>query len=338
MERKAISATGTQPQGDQPFPACGLINRREFVRRAGLGLAAAATGSVLADRKPAQAATAEPNAETADEAVGVLIDLTRCTGCNSCALACKVANDMPNPETPPQALSSEALTYVATEADAAGQPTYVKRQCMHCLHPACVSACTVGALRKTPEGPVVYDAQKCIGCRYCQYACPFGVPTYDWDNPLGLIHKCQLCFQQRVAEGQTPACVSACPNGALRFGKRTELLAQARAQIARRPQSYINHIYGEHEAGGASMLYLSAVPFAQLNFPQLAGGAISQTAETVMGLTPALALSVATLATGLHLILRRRQLKADEATVGAEETSAIRDEAGRAAWQEKKED
>ena len=298
--------------GEGEAPA-GTLNRREFVRRAGIGIAAAAAGAVLTERKMAQASSTAPGGEAEDEAIGMLIDLTRCTGCNSCALACKAANDMPNPETPPQGLSSAALTYVATEDDGQGQPVYVKRQCMHCLHPACASACTVGALRKTAEGPVVYDAGKCIGCRYCQYACPYGVPTYDWDNPLGLIHKCQFCFQQRVAQGETPACVGACPNGALRFGKRSELLAQAHAQIASQPTIYENHVYGELEAGGASVLYLSAVPFEQLSFPQLANGAISQTAETVMGLTPAVALSVATLATGLHLLLRRRQHKDDAA-------------------------
>lgn len=279
------------------------ISRREFVRRAGIGMAAAA-GAVLAERRAVQASSAEAD----EDAVGVLIDLTRCTGCNSCALACKVANNKPNPETAPQELSSAALTYIAIKDDGQGQPCHVKRQCMHCLQPACVSACTVGALRKTSEGPVVYDAHKCIGCRYCQYACPFGVPTYDWDNPLGLIHKCELCFQG-VADGQQPACVAACPNGALHFGKRRELLAQAHAQISGQPQLYEQHVYGEREAGGTSMLYLSAVPFEQLNFPALASGSISQTAEAVMGMTPAVALTVASVATGLHLLLRRRQQK-----------------------------
>lgn len=284
------------------------INRREFVRRAGIGIAAAAAGAVLTERKAAHASSIE----TDEDAVGVLIDLTRCTGCNSCALACKVANEKPNPELAPQALSSNALTCVTTQQTDDGQEIHVKRQCMHCLHPACVSACTVGALRKTADGPVVYDAHKCIGCRYCQYACPFGVPTYDWDNPLGLIHKCELCFR-RAARGEQPACVAACPNGALHFGKRHELLAQAHALIAARPDHYESYVYGEHEAGGTSMLYLSPVPFEQLNFPALGDGSIAHTAETVMAMTPAVALTVASLATGFHLLLRRRQQKDDAA-------------------------
>ena len=112
---------------------------------------------------------------------------------------------------------------------------------------------------------MVYDADKCIGCRYCQYACPFEVPTYDWDDPFGLIHKCQLCFS-RLSEGQAPACVKACPNGALRFGRRDALLAQAHAQIVSNLDRYVDHVYGEHEVGGTSMLYLSPVPFRSNRF------------------------------------------------------------------------
>lgn len=303
------SVDGQNPLNQEITTACetatrGTLSRRDFVRKAGLGIAAAATAAVLTQRNVAKAS----DAEASDEAIGVLIDLTRCTGCNSCALACKVANNKPNPETPPHELSSDALSYVATIETADGQTYHAKRQCMHCLHPACVSACTVGALRKTTEGPVVYDSYKCIGCRYCQYACPFGVPTYDWDNPLGLIHKCQLCVG-RLEEGESPACVASCPNGALRFGKRSDLIAQAHAQIASHPDLYLEHVYGEHEAGGTSMLYLSAVPFEQLDFPHLSNGTISGTAETVMKMTPTVALTVASLATGLHLLLRRRQHK-----------------------------
>ena len=277
-------------------------SRRAFVKRLGLGAAAAAGCALLSDVQPA-AASSEPAGE---DAVGMLIDLTRCSGCQACALACKANNDMPQPEVVPTELNSGALSFVDVRISARENENYVKRQCMHCLHPACASACTVGALRKTAEGPVVYDSSKCIGCRYCQYACPFGVPSYEWDNVFGLIRKCEFCHG-RLAEGEKPACVAACPNGALRFGKRKELLAQAKAQIASRPERYIDHIYGEHEVGGTSMLYLSDVSFAQLGFPTLGSQTITGSAETVMQLTPAVAATVATVATGLHLILRRRQ-------------------------------
>jgi formate dehydrogenase iron-sulfur subunit len=299
MTRQAISLDLEQGQG---------FSRRALVKRIGLGAAALAGCALLEGTQPAQANTQSSGGEAADtgEAIGVLIDLTRCSGCQSCALACKAANELPLPEVAPTQLDSGAFSFVDTRSQAGGTATYVKRQCMHCLHPACVSACTVGALRKTALGPVVYDADKCIGCRYCQYACPFGVPTYQWDDVLGLIRKCEMCFD-RVANGQKPACVASCPNGALRFGKRSELLAQAKAQIASTPDRYVDHVYGEHEVRGTSMLYLSDVPFAQLGFPTFGERTVSGYAETVMQLTPAVAATVATLATGLHLIFRRRQ-------------------------------
>jgi formate dehydrogenase iron-sulfur subunit len=297
MTRQNIELEPQQEQG---------ISRRAFVKRLGLGAAALAGCALLEDVQTVQASTPQSEGEASTDAVGVLIDLTRCSGCQTCTLACKAANDLPQPEVVPAKLSSGAFTFVDTRQETEGSDAYVKRQCMHCLHPGCVSACTVGALRKTALGPVVYDSAKCIGCRYCQYACPFGVPTYQWDNVLGLIRKCEMCYS-RVTEGEKPVCVASCPNGALRFGKRSELLAQAKAQIASTPDRYIDHVYGEHEVGGTSMLYLSDVPFTQLGFPTLGDKAVSANAETVMQLTPAVAATVATVATGLHLIFRRRQ-------------------------------
>lgn len=279
------------------------LTRRAFVKSAGAGVAAAAAAAI-AGPQIAQASSAEPDAS--DDAFGVLIDLTRCSGCNSCALACKAANNMPEPETVPTQLDSTALSFVQDCQTEDCSVVHVKRQCMNCLHPGCVSACTVGALRKTPEGPVVYDSSKCIGCRYCQYACPFGVPTYEWDNPLGLIVKCQMCVK-RLAQDEQPACVGACPNGALRFGKRKALLAQAHAEIASNPGVYHDHVYGEFEAGGTSMLYLSGVPFTELGFPMLSSQTVPHYAEAVMQQTPWIALSVASLATMTHLIMKRRQ-------------------------------
>jgi formate dehydrogenase iron-sulfur subunit len=227
-------------------------------------------------------------------------------------LACKKSNDLPHPETVPDRLDGDAYTclesHLVTCAGDEQKTVYVKRQCMNCIHPACVSACTVGALRKEPDGPVVYDAEKCIGCRYCQYACPFGVPTYEWEDPFGLISKCQFCFG-RLHDGKPPACVEACPNGALRFGQREELLAQAHAQIASDPGRYVDHVYGETEVGGTSMMYLSPVPFDQLGFPSLDSDAIPHYAEAVMKRTPLVAATVASAAVGLNWVLKQRDRK-----------------------------
>ncbi len=279
--------------------------RRRFLQWLGGALVWLGLERLLVGPRTA-AATRGPASEYA---WAVLIDLTRCTGCNRCTLACKTVNRLPHPERVPTKLASDAYSFVAEQTVASDSTdatrVFVKHQCMHCLHPACVSACTVGALRKTAEGPVVYDAARCIGCRYCQYACPFGVPTYDWQNPLGLIHKCQMC-SARLAEGQPPACVAACPTGALQFGRRRDLLRQARARIRSNPDRYVAHIYGEHEAGGTSILYLSDVPFAELGFPALPDTAVPELAETVMKQTPLVALTVATLSTGFHLLIKRR--------------------------------
>jgi formate dehydrogenase iron-sulfur subunit len=293
------------------------LSRRDLLKGVGTGVAALAAATTIGPGTKSAQAGGPVN----EDAYGLLIDLTRCTGCESCTFACKEANDRPHPNRMPIQLDSDAYSFIdncQVENSVGGVDTHhIKRQCMHCLHPACVSACTVGALRKTAEGPVVYDAEKCIGCRYCQYACPFGVPTYEWENPLGLIHKCEMCTS-RLAEGELPACVGSCPNGALRFGKRKDLLAQAKAQVRSNSGRYIDHIYGEHEAGGTSVLYLSPVPFGLLGFPELGDDSIAHYAEAVMKQTPAIALTVASIVTALHLVMQRRQMVHGEVTVHAD--------------------
>ena len=290
------------------------LSRRELLRGAAGGVTALMLTSLVPTAAQASEATGTESA--AADPNGILIDLTRCSGCQQCALACQASNGCQANGAAPTGLSADSYSYVqsiALEEAATGpvgaETVTVKRQCMHCLHPACVSACTVGALHKRADGPVVYDASKCIGCRYCQYACPFGVPAFDWDNPLGLIHKCQMCAS-RLDSGLLPACVGACPNGALRAGSRTALLAQAHGQIASNPGRYVDHVYGEHEAGGTSVLYLSDVPFARLGFPVLDTRPIPAEAEAMMRRTPMVALGMATLATTLYYItrLRRREL------------------------------
>lgn len=284
------------------------VSRREFLKKVGTGAAALTAATLL----PLEARPAAASEVPTEPAWGALIDLTRCTGCEACVLACKKSNNLPDPDTSAVKLESSAYSCLETRPvkTEGGEikTTYVKRQCMHCLHPACASACTVGALTKSVSGPVVYDSSKCIGCRYCQYACPFGVPTFDWANPLGLIHKCQFC-QARLSMGEKPACSEACPNGAIRFGRRDVLLAQAHAQIESNPGRYVRRVYGEFEAGGTSMLYLSAVPFSELGFPKLGKEPIPERAEAVMRQTPVVALTVASAASALAWFLKMREHK-----------------------------
>jgi formate dehydrogenase iron-sulfur subunit len=138
---------------------------------------------------------------------------------------------------------------------------------MHCLEPTCVSVCPVGALTKSELGPILYSADRCIGCRYCIMACPFDIPKYEWYSGLSpVVGKCQFCTRNRLAKGQLPACVETCPTGALKFGRREALLFEAKARIDSHPERYINHIYGEKEAGGTAWLYMSDVPFEELGF------------------------------------------------------------------------
>jgi len=188
----------------------------------------------------------------------MLIDTTWCVGCQACEEACKEKNNLPDCDE--SDLSACKFTKVFERGD-----YYVRRMCMHCKEPACASVCPVGALEKLEEGPVVYHEDRCIGCRYCMQACPFQIPTYEWDEVHPRVRKCWFC-DDRVLAGEMPACAEACPAEATIFGERDELLAVARQRIAEDPDAYHHHIFGEQEVGGTSMLFLAGVPFEQIGF------------------------------------------------------------------------
>jgi formate dehydrogenase iron-sulfur subunit len=188
----------------------------------------------------------------------MLIDITLCIGCNSCQEACKKANGLPEGEE--QKLSATAYTALE-EHDG----VFVRRMCQHCESPTCVSVCPVGALEKTPEGPVIYDESKCIGCRYCMQACPFQVPRYQWSSTYPRIEKCVFCHD-RIMKGLPTACSEACPTGATKFGDRDDLIVEAFNRIHAEPTKYVGKVYGQNEVGGTSILYISSVPFEQLGF------------------------------------------------------------------------
>jgi len=153
---------------------------------------------------------------------------------------------------------------------------------------------------------VVADTEKCIGCRYCQYACPFSIPKFEWDNALGVMRKCTGCLD-RLTQGKQPACVAGCPSGALKVGTRAELLESAHARIAAQPERYVDYVYGEHEVGGTARLYISDVPFEQLGLPSVGDMPIPRYSEKVMSRTPMLAASIATVCTATYAFLRRRE-------------------------------
>ena len=186
----------------------------------------------------------------------ILFDSTKCIGCEACVAACKEKNNLP------AAIDPKLTAYTWTVVEQRDK-AFVRRMCMHCESPTCASVCPVGAFQKQPNGPVLYDASRCIGCRYCIMACPFGVPKYQWDRTVPIVQKCTMC-PDRIAAGQAPACASVCPTGATTFGDRDQLIGEARARLAAAPKSYVPRIYGLEEVGGTSVLILSGVPFASL--------------------------------------------------------------------------
>jgi formate dehydrogenase iron-sulfur subunit len=279
------------------------LSRRQFLKACAPALCGVAAGTTLltADPKTAKAA---PHVD-ADEVPAILIDVSRCVGCGNCQRSCAAANDLPA-DGQLDKLSPETYTIVEDYQLAGGQDRFVKRACMQCLHPACASACPVGALHQNSNGLVVADTSKCIGCRYCQYACPFEVPRFEWDNALGVMRKCSGCAE-RLAKGEQQACVAGCPSGALKSGKRGDLLREARARIASAGGKYFDGIYGETEAGGINRLYISDVPFQELGLPVVGPAPVPVYAESVVTRTPAIAISVAALCTGTYAIMKRRE-------------------------------
>jgi len=138
-----------------------------------------------------------------------------------------------------------------------------------------------------------------MGCRYCMVSCPFDMPKFEYHSANPKIEKCTMCFETRVQKGELPACVENCPNEALTFGTRRELIAEAHRRIVESPDTYVDHIYGEHEAGGTCWLYLSPVPFNEIglvtvqteSYPALTKGFL-YSVPSVFVLVPALLLGI----------------------------------------------
>jgi Fe-S-cluster-containing dehydrogenase component len=276
------------------------ISRRDLLKGAAV---AGASLAVIGD------AEAREKVEPSADAVGMLFDSTLCVGCRACQSACKASNKLPVDKVEanggvydaPSDLNSTTKNVIKALPRPGGENVYVKQQCMHCVDPSCVSACMLGALHKEGEGKkaiagekkgtgiVLYDKTTCVGCRYCQIACAFNVPKFEWFEAFPLIVKCELCRHRADPKAAgplavaNPACCEVCPREAVIYGTRAALLAEARRRLAAAPNRYEAKIFGEKDGGGTQVLYLSAkgVSFQALGMPALSERSAAQFSESV---------------------------------------------------------
>jgi len=315
------------------------IKRRDFLKAAVSGSAAAALPATT---------EARGNLEPPPNAVGMLYDATLCIGCKACMVGCKEANDMPvenADQSPiwdmPTDTSGKTLNIIKLYRNGTAEVkdreidgfSFVKRHCMHCVDPGCISVCPTTAMRKDPDtGVVTHHPDACIGCRYCVWACPYNIPKWDFEEAFGQIHKCQFC-NHRLVEGKLPACVEHCPTGASLFGTREELLEEAHRRLEMEPGStyayprntlqddsrheaivphYIDQVYGESQGGGTQVMVLAGVPFDDLDLPILPERSYASISETIQGTVYKGMVAPLALLGGLMFVTRRTLKKGDD--------------------------
>lgn len=304
-------------------------NRRDFLK---ITAGAVTAGAVVAPNV-AVASIAE-NEDFPEGTMAKMYDSTLCIGCQSCVVACYETNfvnrpetynvpkadrnfieredvipklsdaDKFNPERPwlyVKGLDYRFRTVIQKYSDKGDEydphPHFIKRNCMHCKKPGCVSACPVTALAKDPDdGVVTYDPNRCIGCRYCQMACPFNIPTFEWHRAIPKISKCDMCrstINGKENGEHTTACVKVCPTNAVVYGKRSELLAEAKRRIKVSKEKGENKYYedtergesvlGEKIYGGTGELILAGTDFRNLGYPvdKIGDKATAYTSENI---------------------------------------------------------
>jgi formate dehydrogenase iron-sulfur subunit len=264
------------------------ISRRLFLKG---GLATAA--GLAASSIPGTAAAAQP-----DEAkqLATLLDIRKCIGCEACVEACSEVNfnKYPDPQKPfpkmyPNRVPVEDwsekkdvndrltpynwlfIQHAEVEIDGQETELTIPRRCMHCVNPPCVKLCPWGAAKQLENGISRIDSDICLGGSKCRKVCPWHIPQRQTGTGLyldlmpsmagnGVMYKCDRCYN-RIADGESPACIAACPEDVQTIGPRDEIVKKAHA-LADEINGYI---YGENENGGTNTIYVSPVPFEELN-------------------------------------------------------------------------
>ena len=294
------------------------ISRRRFLAASVAGCAA----TTLAGPKKALAAGSFTGYS---DSMGVLVDLTRCIGCRSCEAACNKEQNLPAPDRPfddksvfdetfhsgKQLRRPDENAYTVVNRynpEGSDKPIYRKVQCNHCNEPACLSSCFVNAYTKTKEGAVVYNNKVCVGCRNCMVACPFNIPGYSYSSAFDpIVKKCIFCHETRLKNGLPPACVDICPQEALTFGHRRDLLKIGHQRIQTHPGRYVDHIYGEKELGGTSWMYLSSAPFDEVGFDtNVSTEPIINNVKDFLGTVPMVLAIWPAMFTGFHLLAKKQ--------------------------------
>lgn len=290
-----------------------MLERRDFLKGClACGVTVATVGVT------GKTALASGSFEGYPDAMGVLVDLTRCVGCRSCEAACNNEQKLPEPDLPfndfsvfdeKRRTTEKAYTVVNKYQVADTQTLYRKIQCNHCTEPACLSSCFVNAYTKTKEGAVIYNSKVCVGCRNCMIACPFNIPAYSYSSAINpLVKKCIFCYYTRVKDGRPPACVEICPQQVMTFGRRSDLIELAHNRIENNPGKYVNKLFGEKAVGGTSWMYLSSVDFEKVGFDDhMQNEPIISNVKDFLGFVPMVLAIWPALFTGVHLLATKNK-------------------------------